>query len=509
MKKTLQTLLFALMAIVLPIGALAQEEQVIEARWGASKDNMTESGTLETALNAAYSSRDVFYIQLQNDIVSEETHMIHNGTLTLDLNGYTWSCSSGTALTIMEGQVIMTDSSVEKTGRVVSTAEVEGIGFSAVRIEHATLTIDGGSYEAVGGPAVHVFKGELFINDGNFKVSKFNSTTVASDYGRVVISGGVFHANNTYYAVTISSLQASCVISGGTFYGGIKANIMIDGDLDLSAHKSPVGISLTSYNSSEVDIKLPEGYGLYDGQENVVTELTNYEKFIIGNTGGTDITLTFNANNDMEETMEPVNITSPTGCFTLPECTFTAPENTVFKAWLVGEAEFQPGDVIYVAADTEVTALWMECMSQIIIKMYDSYGDGWGENAIVVKKDGEDIGTATSEGGEYSIAFFSYDDVAEYAFYWNKGNYSSGCSFEILVKGEPVFVATGAECVNYENGELIFALGVATDDDTTGIEEMKEQGVESKEVYDLTGRRVKSVTGSGIYIVGGKKVVVK
>ena len=509
MKKTLQTLLFALMAIVLPIGALAQEEQVIEARWGASKDNMTESGTLETALNAAYSSRDVFYIQLQNDIVSEETHKIRSGTLTLDLNGYTWSCSSGTALTIIGGQVIMTDSSVEKTGIIVSTAEVEGIGFSAVRIDNGTLTIDGGSYETVDGSAVHVFAGELFINDGNFKVSKFNSTTVTNDYGRVVISGGVFHANNTYYAVTISSPQASCVISGGTFYGGTEANIMINGDLDLSAHKSPVGISLTSYNSSEMDIKLPEGYGLYDEQENVVTELTNYEKFTIGKNGGANFTLTFNANNDMEETMEPVNITSPTGCFTLPECTFTAPENTVFKAWLVGEAEFQPGDVIYVSADTEVTAIWVDCMSQIIVKLHSYSSEGWGHNAIVVKKDGEEMGTATCTFGKYSAAFFSYDAAAEYAFYWNKGNYSSGCSFEILVKGEPVFVATGAECVNYENGELIFALGVATDDDTTGIEEMKELGVESKEVYDLTGRRVKSVTGSGIYIVGGKKVVVK
>ena len=44
---------------------------------------------------------------------------------------------------------------------------------------------------------------------------------------------------------------------------------------------------------------------------------------------------------------------------------------------------------------------------------------------------------------------------------------------------------------------------------TTGVDEMKEQRAESKEIYDLTGRRVEAITAPGIYIVGGKKVLVK
>ena len=44
---------------------------------------------------------------------------------------------------------------------------------------------------------------------------------------------------------------------------------------------------------------------------------------------------------------------------------------------------------------------------------------------------------------------------------------------------------------------------------TTGIGEMTEQRAESKEIYDLTGRRVENVTAPGIYIVNGKKVLVK
>ena len=44
---------------------------------------------------------------------------------------------------------------------------------------------------------------------------------------------------------------------------------------------------------------------------------------------------------------------------------------------------------------------------------------------------------------------------------------------------------------------------------TTGIDEMTEQRAESKEIYDLTGRKVEAITAPGIYIVGGKKVLVK
>ena len=51
---------------------------------------------------------------------------------------------------------------------------------------------------------------------------------------------------------------------------------------------------------------------------------------------------------------------------------------------------------------------------------------------------------------------------------------------------------------------------------TTGVEEVKaeptvdaSQNGEVKTIYDLTGRRVEAITAPGIYIVGGKKVLVK
>ena len=44
---------------------------------------------------------------------------------------------------------------------------------------------------------------------------------------------------------------------------------------------------------------------------------------------------------------------------------------------------------------------------------------------------------------------------------------------------------------------------------TTGIDEITEQRAESKDIYDLTGRRVEAITAPGIYVVNGKKVLVK
>ena len=44
---------------------------------------------------------------------------------------------------------------------------------------------------------------------------------------------------------------------------------------------------------------------------------------------------------------------------------------------------------------------------------------------------------------------------------------------------------------------------------TTGISEVKGESGEVKAIFDLTGRRVEAITAPGIYIVGGKKVLVK
>jgi hypothetical protein len=45
--------------------------------------------------------------------------------------------------------------------------------------------------------------------------------------------------------------------------------------------------------------------------------------------------------------------------------------------------------------------------------------------------------------------------------------------------------------------------------EATGVEEVKTENGEVKAVYDLTGRKLETITAPGVYIVNGKKVLVK
>ena len=60
-----------------------------------------------------------------------------------------------------------------------------------------------------------------------------------------------------------------------------------------------------------------------------------------------------------------------------------------------------------------------------------------------------------------------------------------------------------------EGAEGIKSYSFRFGEGTTGVEEVKTENGNVKTVYDLTGRRVEAITAPGIYIVNGKKVLVK
>ena len=68
-------------------------------------------------------------------------------------------------------------------------------------------------------------------------------------------------------------------------------------------------------------------------------------------------TVSFDANGG-SGTMAVVTVNE--GDYTLPECSFTAPEGKEYKAWKIGEDEYQPNIVYKVNADTVITALWQD-----------------------------------------------------------------------------------------------------------------------------------------------------
>ena len=71
-----------------------------------------------------------------------------------------------------------------------------------------------------------------------------------------------------------------------------------------------------------------------------------------------------------------------------------------------------------------------------------------------------------------------------------------------FVEGDNAFYLYG------QVGKLIYLTSL-TVTNTTAIEEVKGENVKVKAIYDLTGRRIDSITAPGIYIVNGKKTLVK
>lgn len=93
---------------------------------------------------------------------------------------------------------------------------------------------------------------------------------------------------------------------------------------------------------------------------------------------------------------------------------------------------------------------------KIVINMTDRNGDGWDTNAIVIKKNGDEIGTATFEYGENSCATFEYDKSSDYSFYWLQGCNPEECSFEILIEDDIIYSATEDNCRRFEDQQLLY-----------------------------------------------------
>ena len=68
-------------------------------------------------------------------------------------------------------------------------------------------------------------------------------------------------------------------------------------------------------------------------------------------------TISFSANGG-SGTMN--DVTDVKGDYTLPQCGFTAPEGQEFDCWSIAGEKYQPGDVVNINSDTQITALWKD-----------------------------------------------------------------------------------------------------------------------------------------------------
>lgn len=112
---------------------------------------------------------------------------------------------------------------------------------------------------------------------------------------------------------------------------------------------------------------------------------------------------------------------------------------------------------------------------------------------------------APAKGGEftpedgykyYKLAYDNYTAQTGLGFYWGAKN---GGLF--IVKAGTAYLAVPTSESN--------AKGFAFDGETTGIENVNVAANQSKTIYNLNGQRVSNMSQAGLYIVNGKKVVIR
>lgn len=97
----------------------------------------------------------------------------------------------------------------------------------------------------------------------------------------------------------------------------------------------------------------------------------------------------------------------------------------------------------------------------------------------------------------YKLAYDNYTAKTGLGFYWGAEN------------GGVFSVKAGTAYLAVPESEVNNAKGFAFDGETTGIENVNVAANQSKTIYNLNGQRVSNMSQAGLYIVNGKKVVIR
>ena len=127
-------------------------------------------------------------------------------------------------------------------------------------------------------------------------------------------------------------------------------------------------------------------------------------------------------------------------------CTVTATANGgyTFTNWTENGTEVST-DASYtftVTGDRTLVANFAEGSSEcpIVFDLYDSYGDGWTGNKLVVSYNGSEYAEITLESGSSGTQTLMIEDGSHVTLTWIEGNWMGECSFS----------------VNYSNGSMIY-----------------------------------------------------
>ena len=371
MSKTMKTLLGTLLCLCLMLGVMlcmgvsASAEEVPEAYYGTA-DNLTGSGTLTAAVDAAEADTAITYIKLNKDVTVSGWLYMRSGAFTVDLNGYTITLDdvNNGHFCIDGADVTFVDSSTTKTGAVVMLANrTNDFSLKMFDVYTGKLTLSGGSYSYThsNDVGVNIYGGTVIIQDGvSFSGDPNSGFCMLHNYGgTLIIEGGSFTGGLT----AVGSSAGTTTIKGGSFTGAKWANIYYKGGtIDLSAMgDNAVGMTIRFQVIASVEdaFTLGDGQAIVDRYGNVVTSVTSTTNSY---TVVAAVEISFDANGG-SGSMDSVSILS--GNYTLPECGFTAPAGKKFVGWtdVTGTDWYSPGSSMDITGDTTLYAFWVDIVT--------------------------------------------------------------------------------------------------------------------------------------------------
>ena len=272
--------------------------KIVEAKWGASKDSLTESGTLADALSEAQDSNTDIYIQLQSDAELSRPYSFENGEdvmITLDLNGYDITAtldgytrlfgigyvgsggstygnltltdtSSGDkgSITVNTGTVYMCDGSTCHIGGGISIVSTSGY---ALRFEGGTATAEEGGFSVTSEDSSAIYMNGATLNGNNIPFTAITNSDNYSTAAIYVDQGDVTGLNATVTGPTALSLGHSWYpskffnveITGGTYRGTQYYAIAINNESGENSSLSLKGGTFIADTEADGVINLYDG----------------------------------------------------------------------------------------------------------------------------------------------------------------------------------------------------------------------------------------------------------
>ena len=553
MKRILQTLLFALMAIMMPIGVLAQDEVEVS----------TEAELIAALANGGN-------IMLTGDItVSDEYwggYEITKNT-TIDLNGHTITGvhvftpnpeNAGVVLTISgNGTVKVTDPDSDMPVDVWGTLNLLSGTIEGFTNVFGTFNMSGGWVDNLNTDKLNSDDDTSHITGGYVRhlncwggivtISGGHVEALGIKYGTIIISGGTFGFDPSAYLAegyTATEADGKWVV---TCANGCEYTYSDNGDGTHTATCSVCGHKVTEEHSTEKDenkINCQHGNicdicGVEYSEPDPDAHSYNEDGFCeMCSTANPDETMFFIFDGDhkafnVAEDLVGVNIEYTRGLHNTEWNSIYLPFEVPVTEELLDEFEFAYVNDMH-SADTddngEIDEIEMEIVKiktgtlhanhpyfirakseyTILQLSYENTTLHATEettlNCSSIYMDYAIVGSYKHiKGTEFaSMPADRYYAISIDGGWWQIPEDSSLYPFRAYLSmtardGSPVTVSDEAmRAIRFrEKGE-----------GTTGIEKVKgENGAVNSEIYDLSGRRVMLPQKGGVYIVGGKKIV--